>query len=137
VAQDFNIVIYTASRKEYADPVIDLIDKSNVIVQRLFRESCIKTRDGWTKDLTKIDDDLGKIILIDNTRVAGAMHPENMIWVGPWFSDENDELLLKLRASLLEFAKDLKNPKFTRKDMDEFIRRTQTELSVNTHKFTV
>jgi TFIIF-interacting CTD phosphatase-like protein len=37
----FELVIYTASQKNYADKIIDFFDTNNVIKYRLYRESCI------------------------------------------------------------------------------------------------
>ena len=49
----YEIVIFTASAQSYADTVIDLLDPEGVyIAHRLFRESCVKTREGvLIKDL--------------------------------------------------------------------------------------
>ena len=34
----FNLVLYTASLKEYADPIVDHIDPKGLIGQRYYRE---------------------------------------------------------------------------------------------------
>jgi len=41
MSQMFEIVIYTASTSDYANPIIDYIDKDRMFVKfRLFREHC-------------------------------------------------------------------------------------------------
>ena len=49
------------------------------------------------KDLTKIDKDLSKIIIIDNLPENFQKQSENGIFIKSWYNnDENDKALLKL-----------------------------------------
>lgn len=53
MAKHFEIFVYTASLKEYADPVIDIIDPENLVAQRLYREHCTRLRNEYfVKDMT-------------------------------------------------------------------------------------
>ena len=48
----FIIYIFTASIKEYATPLLNEIDKNNIIEKRLFRDSCTLTNGGkYVKNL--------------------------------------------------------------------------------------
>ena len=49
----FQVVVFTASHKAYADVVLDMLDPNNEIFElRLYRDSCIRTQDGvYIKDL--------------------------------------------------------------------------------------
>lgn len=49
----FQVIVFTASHKAYADVVLDMIDPHNEIFEmRLYRDSCIRTQDGvYIKDL--------------------------------------------------------------------------------------
>lgn len=66
----FQVVVFTASHKSYADVVLDIIDPDRTIFDlRLYRDSCIRTPDGvYVKDLRifhpsrRIED----IIIVDN-----------------------------------------------------------------------
>ncbi|KAJ1990189.1 Nuclear envelope morphology protein 1, partial [Dimargaris cristalligena] len=59
VSEWYNIVIYTASIVEYADPVIDALDPNGTMIQRrYFRESCIQRGNNFIKDLSMIESDL-------------------------------------------------------------------------------
>lgn len=40
VGQRFEVVVFTASLGKYADPLLDLLDRSGVVRWRLFREAC-------------------------------------------------------------------------------------------------
>lgn len=40
VAEWFDLVIFTASMQQYADPLIDQLDTNRLVKGRLFREVC-------------------------------------------------------------------------------------------------
>jgi CTD small phosphatase-like protein 2 len=65
----FEVVVFTASHKYYADVIIDYIDPENKYVQhRLYRDQCIPTKDGvYIKDLRIFKNrDLKDLIIVDN-----------------------------------------------------------------------
>ena len=62
--------VFTASHREYADAVINLIDPDGTLINfRLYREHCFQTVDGiFIKDLRVIRNrDLKDMILVDNS----------------------------------------------------------------------
>lgn len=63
--EHYDIILWTASLKEYADPVMDRIDINRRAVKRLFRESCTLLASGLTKDLAILDLNLKDVIIID------------------------------------------------------------------------
>ena len=68
MAEMFDVVIFTASQSVYADQLLDRLDAENTLfLKRFFRESCVFTENGYTKDLTVIGVDLAKVAIIDNT----------------------------------------------------------------------
>jgi CTD small phosphatase-like protein 2 len=67
-AEKFEVVVYTASRREYADQIINLIDPKRMYIKyRLFREACVPILDTFVKELSNIGRDLSKTILVDNS----------------------------------------------------------------------
>lgn len=62
----FELVIFTASTKDYADPIINLMDVDKLIHHRLYREHLTNHHDIMVKDLTKLGRDLNHLIIIDN-----------------------------------------------------------------------
>jgi Dullard-like phosphatase family protein len=68
MAEMFDVVIFTASQSVYADQLLDRLDpEKKLFSRRFFRESCVFTESGYTKDLTVIGVDLAKVAIIDNT----------------------------------------------------------------------
>jgi len=62
----FELVVFTAGLKDYADWILNDFDKAGYVTHRLYRDHT-KYRNGvYTKDLSKLGRDLTKIIIIDN-----------------------------------------------------------------------
>lgn len=59
------MVMWTASLKEYADPVMDFIDPSRRALIRMYRESCSPLKQGLAKNLVKLGKDLKDVLIID------------------------------------------------------------------------
>jgi len=69
VNKDFEVVVYTASHKWYADVILDYIDPEGKLIQhRLYRDHCIKTTDNvYIKDLRVFEGrDLKDLLIVDN-----------------------------------------------------------------------
>jgi Dullard-like phosphatase family protein len=112
VCQWFDVVIFTASLRQYADPVIDHLDPKRLLRKRMFRESCVNRAGVYIKDLTQVHSDLSKIAIIDNSPVAYSMQKENAIPITDWFGDNlQDEALLQLLPFLqaLQFTADVRS----------------------------
>ena len=109
----YNLIIYTASVREYADPVIDLIDENGVLFKRrLFRTECTQTPSAhYLKDLSLIDADISKICLLDNSAASFAFYPDNAIPIESWKDDFNDAALLDILPFLdaLRFVDDVRS----------------------------
>jgi CTD small phosphatase-like protein 2 len=67
----FEVVIFTASEKSYANMVLNRIDPGRQFIHhRLFRDSCIPLKGNYVKDLGMLGRDLDKTIIIDNNLLA-------------------------------------------------------------------
>jgi len=65
----YEVAVFTASHKWYADVILDYIDPKGIYFQhRLYRESCIKTDDSvYVKDLRVINNvPMKDMVLVDN-----------------------------------------------------------------------
>ena len=93
----YNIYIFTASIKEYANPLLNELDKNNVIAKRLYRENCTLTKEGkYVKNLNNFKYNLKDIILLDNNPTSYSFNQNNGIPIKTWHNDKNDKELLKM-----------------------------------------
>ena len=102
----FDVGIFTASVKEYADAVISFLDPQNKLFKyRLYRNNCINFNDSFMiKDLRIFKNiDLKKIILIDNSMYSFASQINNGILINSFFNDKNDTELNNALEYLINF----------------------------------
>jgi RNA polymerase II subunit A small phosphatase-like protein len=96
VGEKFEVVVFTASLAKYADPLLDILDKSKVIKVRLFREACVQHYGNYVKDLTHLGRALEHTVIIDNSPFSYMFQPDNAIPITSWFNDRNDRQLYDL-----------------------------------------
>ena len=96
-SQHFELVCFTASQKLYAERIVKIIDPNGYISHCLFRESCVKVRGNFLKDLSILGRDLRHTLLLDNSPYAFGFQVDNGVPIVSWFDDESD---LELPATL-------------------------------------
>ena len=85
------LIIFTASSQEYADPLIDEIEKNKkYFSKRLYRQHTALIGDNYVKDLTKLGRDLSKIIIVDNEKSSFNLQQKNGVLIKPFYGNEND-----------------------------------------------
>jgi len=112
VAEWFEVVIFTASMQQYADPLIDQLDTNKLVKGRLFRESCLPKEGNFVKDLSLIGQDLATTIIVDNSPIAYSHNKENALPIENWMGDNpQDDALLNLLPFLnaLRFTSDVRS----------------------------
>ena len=111
VSNWYRVVVFTASLRRYADPLIDALDRDGVVKERYFRENCIERNGQYIKDVTIVEPDLRNVILLDNTPFSYSMQGANGLPVGAWINDPYDEQLLDLIPVLygLHFLRDVRS----------------------------
>lgn len=101
LANKYELVLFTASMKEYADAVLDRIDPHRAIRYRLFRDSCTEISGKFVKDLSLLGRDLKRVIIVDDNPNAYMLHPQNAIRVSSFVDNLHDGEL----ASVIRFCK--------------------------------
>ena len=97
VTQKYEVVIFTASISDYANPLLDQLDPYKKISHRLFREHCTKSDNGlFIKDLNRLGRDLKDVIIIDNNPVSFTFNKDNGLPILTWHSIQTDNELIKL-----------------------------------------
>ena len=112
----FDIIVYTASCSEYADPILNYIEKDKLYFKgRLYREHCIKNDNFFIKDLSLFNKPIEKTIIIDNNLFSFPHYLSNGILVTSYYNENDDMDLL----CLLEFFKSLYNSNDVRDIIEE------------------
>ncbi len=98
----YEIIVFTASEKCYADKILDCIDiRKKWIHHRLYRENCIQYSESvYFKDLRVLERDLRRVIIVDNAPYAFAPQLENGYPIIPFYDSKEDEELPHLAAYL-------------------------------------
>jgi len=107
MVSNYEIVVFTAALQEYADPVLNHIDPENrIISRRLYRQHTESTDSfGNLKDLSILNADLSKTIIIDNVPENFNRHRANGIFIKSWYSDSSDTALRDLIPVLKDIVK--------------------------------
>ena len=101
VGEHCEIVIYTASLRKYADPLLDKLDVHKVIDKRLFRENCVLIDGRFIKDLSWLNRSLSRSIIVDNSPISYKFHPENAIDCTSFVDDPIDIKMWQIADFLL------------------------------------
>ena len=101
----FELVIFTSAEEEYANIVLEEIDKNKVITHKLYRRH-VEYSDGFClKDLNKIGRDLTKVCIIDNDKNNFKLQTDNGIEIKEFLGEQDDnelDLLGDLLMSIIE-----------------------------------
>ena len=104
MSQQYELVIFTAAMQDYADSVLDQIDRNRRIKHRLYRQHTNFHGPVIVKDLSKIGRDLARTIIIDNVSDNFCLQPDNGIFIKTWYDDMNDSSLYDLMPLLRQIA---------------------------------
>jgi Dullard-like phosphatase family protein len=119
--QWYDLVIFTASLRRYADPLVDALDPTRTLFRaRYFREDCVRLPPyNFVKNLNIISPNLGKVIIVDNSPASYALQAANALPIDAWYDDPFDEELLNLlpvlrSLSILEDVRSVLGLRLTR-----------------------
>ena len=99
----YEIDIFTAAIKRYADNIINKLDPNdNYIRYRFYREHCIYEGTKTVKKLVRIGRDLNKIIFVDNIKYNAKYNMDNLYHVSSWKDNVYDTEMIKLQDLLVD-----------------------------------
>lgn len=75
VCKWYKLVVFTASVQEYADPVIDWLEQERKYFSaRYYRQHCTFRNGAYIKDLSSVEPDLSKVMILDNSPLSYIFH---------------------------------------------------------------
>ena len=117
--EEFNLIVFTASDKQYADAIIDYLEKDKKYFKmRLYRDHCLFIEPGlYIKDLRIFSDfqKMEDIIILDNSLFSFANQLNNGILITSFFSDMSDSFLENVKC-YLEYIKNEKDIRIMNKE---------------------
>ncbi|KAJ3024119.1 mitochondrial inner membrane protein required for protein import [Thoreauomyces humboldtii] len=99
----YEVVVFTSSPGYLAQPVCQALDPHFLYTMyRLFRDHT-KLIDGvYVKDLSQLNRDLTKTVLLDTKAESFQLQPENGLLLKPWLGERDDRELKKLETFFTE-----------------------------------
>ena len=77
----YKLVVFTASVQEYADPVIDWLEQErSFFAGRYYRQHCTFRNGAYIKDLSSVESDLSRVMILDNSPMSYIFHEGKNIW---------------------------------------------------------
>jgi CTD small phosphatase-like protein 2 len=121
VKKYFQIGIFTASVKSYADSVLSVLDPANDLFDfRLYRESCIKVGRAYVKDLRIFKRDMKDLILVDNSLYSFANQLSNGILISSFYDEPEDNELKNISSYLVEYLSKCEDIRFVNDQVFNF-----------------
>ncbi|XP_039624208.1 mitochondrial import inner membrane translocase subunit TIM50 [Polypterus senegalus] len=100
----YEIVIFTAETGMTAFPLIDSIDPHGFVMYRLFRDATRYVEGHHVKDVSCLNRDASKVIVIDCKKEAFSLQPFNGLALQKWDGSSEDRTLYDLAAFLKTIA---------------------------------
>ncbi|KAJ8507725.1 hypothetical protein ONZ45_g5223 [Pleurotus djamor] len=105
ISQFYEVVIFTSQYHYTAMPILEKLDKYNFfITHRLFRDATRSVNGKIVKDLSYLNRDLSKVVLLDTHEDHISTHPENSILLPKWTGDPQDKGLIAMIPFLESLA---------------------------------
>lgn len=99
----FQIVIFTASKKEYADAILAEMAPYLIPIKCFYMDSCVYKYGYAIKDLRKLKIPLHRVLLVDDIMGSALFQPYNCLGISPWEGEPTDDVL---NSELLPFLKE-------------------------------
>lgn len=98
VSKYFELIVFTAATKMYADKILDYIDPEKFITYRLYDEHLTYHKKKKVKNLELIGRDLSTVIIIEDIPENYALQQDNGFHIRPWYGDPEDKVFCLLNT---------------------------------------
>ncbi|MGK3738544.1 MAG: import inner membrane translocase subunit TIM50 [Bacillariaceae sp.] len=108
MAQYYEIVLYSPSMDAIAEPVVNSLDKQGCIMHRIYRDGTYYHNGVHVKDLSRLNRNINRMIVIDDDLAEVQFNPENVVRVKPYTdpNDRTDNTLARITPFLIEIARE-------------------------------
>ncbi|KAL9131573.1 MAG: hypothetical protein Q9217_000530 [Psora testacea] len=96
LSQYYELVIWTSAQSMIAQPIISKLDPYRIVLWPLFREATRYQKGEYIKDLSYLNRDPKKVLMIDTEASHAKLQPENAIILPKWRGNPNDKDLVSL-----------------------------------------
>lgn len=104
VSKFYDLSIYTASESSYADGIIDFIDPKKLIGRRFYRNNCFRFYNWRVKDLSLVNADLRRVILLDDQCSVPEHQWRHHLPIPKYEGEDTDMSLLAVKNFLLSIV---------------------------------
>ncbi|XPT04649.1 mitochondrial inner membrane protein required for protein import [Ascochyta lentis] len=96
LSSQYELVIFTSVKSMDADPIIRKLDPFRLVMWPLFREATRFENGEYIKDLSYLNRDPAKVIIIDTDKSHVKLQPENAIILPKWKGEPGDKGLVAM-----------------------------------------
>lgn len=100
----YEIVIFTSETGMTAFPLIDSVDTHGFVSYRLFRDATRYTDGHHVKDISCLNRDASRVVMVDCNKEAFRLQPFNGLALKKWDGNSDDRTLFDLAAFLKTIA---------------------------------
>ncbi|GFN87019.1 mitochondrial import inner membrane translocase subunit tim50 [Plakobranchus ocellatus] len=100
----FEVVIYSQEAGMTADPLVNHLDPQGYIMYRLYRDATRYMDGKHVKDLSCLNREMSRIIMLDCSKDAVSLQPRNSLVLQKWVGEDEDRKLIDLAHFLKTIA---------------------------------
>jgi import inner membrane translocase subunit TIM50 len=94
LSQYYEIVLFSSNYMMYSEKIVEKLDPLRAYISyQLYKEHCLYKDGAHIKDLSKLNRDLSKVVIVDVSDDSVKLQPENAIKLPPWEGQPDDELI--------------------------------------------
>jgi Dullard-like phosphatase family protein len=105
--QHAEIGVFTEGDKPFADILLHYVDPNSLTKFRFYQHNCLHVHGRYIKPLALLNQDMKKVITIDDSWVATCGNYKNAINIKPYHGESDDRELHKLEPVLLRMLNEL------------------------------